>query len=101
MVKEHRHEVAGGDHFALTGKIAAQKLLGRVVGPDEVGGGVEIPAALGGALQNVDAHLLVVAVFRTEGRLVVAEKDQNHRRFIVPEAVDVGGKLPSRVSHAV
>ena len=101
LVKEHRHEVAGGDHPAVPGKVVAQDLPGRIVGPDEVGGGVEIPAALGGALQNVDAHLLIVAVFRAEGGLVVAEEDQDHRGLVVPEAVDVSGKLPSRVGHAV
>ena len=59
LVKDQVHEEAGGHVRTLAHKVAAQGLLGPVVGPDEVPGGVVVVKALFRGGVQVHPQLLI------------------------------------------
>ena len=74
LLKQLRHQEAGGEVAALPPEVPAQGLPGRGVGPDQIGRGVVLVKALqcGGVKAGPDAVIGVVAV--ASPGLVVAEE---------------------------
>lgn len=97
LVKDQVHEEAGGHVGTLPYKVVAQGLLGRVVGPDEVTGGIVVVKALFRGGVQIHPQLLVGGVAVPQPGLVVAVDDHHHRPLLGGELVQQPPELIGRI----
>ena len=100
LLKDQVHEVARRDRRSLPRQIMSDDLLCRVVGPDEIPGGVPLIKPIIPAGVDVHAHLVIEHVAVPHPGQVVPEGHQHHRFRRFPQPVHERRQLPVRLHDA-